>query len=215
MRRAFHLFPICAPEAPPTKRVKRSKEGDSLANDAAVGSGDVKVEPDGSAESESSSSVSNSDVSSEDGSSEESDLDKFEEAFGEFGKLARGLDDIDSERGWVGITSNDVPGLPLEGGLHSLLTLANVPKTWPLARLTFPLAGFSKQLERLLEGYCLEALATKLPTVNNTYPDQHVPAVNPFAKDLVLLFAIHLAERIASLLRQVLEHPICRPQSGE
>ena len=86
---SFHLFPICVPEATPTKRVKRSKEGDSLANDAAVGSGDVKVEPHSSAESESSSSASNSDVSSEDGSSEESDLDKFEEAFGEFGKLSR------------------------------------------------------------------------------------------------------------------------------
>ena len=43
---SFHLIPICAPEAPPAKRVKRSKEDDSLANDAAVGSGDVKVEPD-------------------------------------------------------------------------------------------------------------------------------------------------------------------------
>ena len=41
---SFHLFPVCVPEAPATKRVKRSKEGDSLANDAAVGSGDVKVE---------------------------------------------------------------------------------------------------------------------------------------------------------------------------
>ena len=87
---SFHLFPICVPEAPPTKRVKRSKEGDSLANDAAVGSGDVKVETASSAESESSSSASNSDISSEDGSSEESDLDKFEEAFGEFVELARG-----------------------------------------------------------------------------------------------------------------------------
>ena len=89
---------------------------------------------------ESSSSASNSDISSEDGSSEESDLDKFEEAFGEFGELARGLDNIDSERGWVGSTSDDVPGLSLEGGFDTLLKLANVPKTWPLARLT-PFGG--------------------------------------------------------------------------
>ena len=133
----FHLTPICAPEAPPAKRAKRSKEADSHANDAAVGSGDVKVEPDSSAESESSSSASNSDISSKDGSSEESDLDKFEEAFAEFGKLSRGLDDIDSERGLVGTTREDVPGMPLNGGFDTLLTLANVPKTWPLERLTF------------------------------------------------------------------------------
>ncbi len=41
----------------------------------------------------------------------------------------------------------------------------------------------------------------------NTCPDQHVSAVKQFAKDLVLLLAVHLAERIASLLRQVLDHP--------
>ena len=163
-----HLIPICVPEAPRAKRVKRSKEEDSLANDAAVGSGDVKVEPDSSAESESSSSASNSDFSSEDGSSEESDLDKFEEAFDEFGKLTHGLDDIDNERGLVGTTSDDVPGIPLNGGFDTLLTLANVPNTWPLARLTFPLSGFCKQLERLLEGYCLEILAA------NAYPGQAV-----------------------------------------
>ena len=70
-----------------------------------------------------------------------------------------------------------------------------------LARLTFPLGGFSKQLERLLEGYCMEIMAT------NTYPDQHVPSIKLFAKDLVLVLAFHLAERISSLLRQVMDHP--------
>ena len=197
----FHLTPICAPEAPPTKKVKRSKEDGNLDQDAAMGSEGVKVELDSSAESASSSSASDSDMSSEDGSSEESDLDKFEEAFEEFGKLSRGLEHLDAERGLVGTTSEDVPGISLDGGFDTLQTLANVPRTWPLARLTFPLSGFSKQLERLLEGYCLEVLAT------NSYPDQHCGAVKQFAKDLVLLLALHLSERIASLLRMVLEHP--------
>ena len=70
-----------------------------------------------------------------------------------------------------------------------------------LARLTIPLSGFSKQLERLLEGYCLERMAT------NANPDQHNGAVKQFAKDLVVVLAMHLSERIASLLRQVLDHP--------
>ena len=197
----FHLTPICVPEAPPAKRAKRNKENDNVTHDAGVSSADVKAEPDSSDESDSYSSGSNSDFSSEDGSSDESGLDKFEEAFTEFGKLSQGLDDIECERGEAGINSDDVPGLPLDGGFATLQTLANVPKTWPLARLTFPLCGFSKQLERLIEGYCMEIIAT------NVYPDQHVASVKQFAKDMVLLLAFHLSERISSLLRQVLDHP--------
>ena len=142
-------------------------------------------------------SGSNSDFSSEDGSSDESDLDKFEEAFAEFGKLTEGVFD----RVLAGNSSDDVPGLALDGGFATLQTLANVPKTWPLARLTFPLGGFSKQLERLIEGYCMEIIAT------NVYPDQHLASVKQFAKDLVLLLAFHLSERLSSLLGQVLDHP--------
>ena len=52
-----------------------------------------------------------------------------------------------------------------------------------LPRLTIPLSGFSKQLERLLEGYCMEVMAT------NARPDLHLPSIEKFAKDLVLLFA--------------------------
>ena len=80
-------------------------------------------------------------------------------------------------------------------------SLANVPKTWPLARLTVPLSGFSKHLERLLEGFCLEVYAT------NANPDEQLGSIKSFAKDLVLALAFHLAELIASLLRQVLDHP--------
>ena len=197
----FHLVPISVPEAPPAKRARKSKETENGTDDTGVGSGDVKIEQESSDESDSDSSATNSDFSSEDGSSEESDLERFEEAFAEFGSLSAGLDNIEVDRSEAGITSDDVPGLPLEGGLSTLQTLANVPKTWPLARLTIPLVGFSKQLERLLEGYCMEIIAT------NSFPEQHLPSVKQFAKDLVLLLAFHLAERIASLLRQVLDHP--------
>ena len=116
-------------------------------------------------------------------------------------KLTEGVDAIEFERCLAGSTSDDVPGFPLDGGFSILQTLANVPRTWPLARLTLPLSGFSKQLERLLEGYCMEILAT------NTSPDQHLPSIKLFAKDLVLPLAFHLAERISSLLRQVMDHP--------
>ena len=119
----------------------------------------------------------------------------------EFGKLTEGVDVLALDRNLAGNKSDDVPGLSLAGGLDTLHTLANVPKTWPLARLTVPLSGFSKQLERLLEGYCMEIYAT------NAQPDEQLMSIKLFAKDLVLLLAFHLAERIASLLRQVLDHP--------
>ena len=184
----------------PPKEFNAVRRTTVLQNDATVGSEDVKVEPDSFAESKSSSSGSNSDISSKNGSSEESDLDKFEKAFNEFEKPSRGLDDIDSEWGWIDTTSDDVPGLPLHGGFDTLLTLANVSKTWPLARLTFPLSGFSNQLERLLESYCLEILAT------NTYSNQHVSAVKQFAS--TWCFSLHFTWlRGSLLLRQVLDHP--------
>ena len=85
--------------------------------------------------------------------------------------------------------------------MQTLHTLANVPKSWPLARLTIPLSGFSKQLERLLEGYCMEV------SVTNTSPELQLHYIRKFAKDLVILFALHMAEKISSLLRQVLDHP--------
>ena len=47
----------------------------------------------------------------------------------------------------------------------------------------------------------MEVMAT------NVQPELHLPSIKKFAKDLVLLFSFHLAERISSLLRQVLDHP--------
>ena len=43
--------------------------------------------------------------------------------------------------------------------------------------------------------------------VTNIHPELQLPSIKKFAKDLVLLFAFHMAERISSLLRQVLDHP--------
>ena len=198
--RRFQLTPISVPDDPPAKRAKRTMEPVSPAHDSTMASGNTKAKQESSTESNSDSSDSNSDFSSEDGSSDVSDLDKFEEAYQELGKLTEGVDALALDRKLAGNKSDDVPGLLLVGGLDTPHTLANVPKTWPLARLTIPLSGFSKQLERLLEGYCMEIYAT------NALPDEQLMSIKLFAKDLVLLLAFHLAERIASLLRQVLDH---------
>ena len=196
----FKLTPVPLPVDPPAKKAKKMTKEESLP-EAAVPLGDVNMDKDSAQESESDTSDSNSDFSSEDGSSDVSDLDKFEEAFKEFGKLTAGVDPASLDRQHSGHTNDDVAGLPLRGGFTTLQSLANVPKTWPLARLTVPLSGFSKHLERLLEGFCLEVYAT------NANPDEQLGSIKSFAKDLVLALAFHLAERIASLLRQVLDHP--------
>ena len=196
----FKLTPVPVPVDPPAKRAKKMKEEVSL-NETTVATGDVKMDRESSPESGSDSSDSNSDFSSEDGSSDVSDLDKFEEAYAEFGKLTAGVDPKSLDRHLAGHTSDDVAGLPLAGGFTTLQSLANVPKTWLLARLPVPLSGFSKHLERPLEGFCLEVYAT------NADPDEQLGSIKAFAKDLVLVLAFHLAERIATLLRQVLDHP--------
>ena len=43
--------------------------------------------------------------------------------------------------------------------------------------------------------------------VTNTSPELQLHYIKKFAKDLVILFALHMAEKISSLLRQVLDHP--------
>ena len=103
-------------------------------------------------------------------------------------------------RAWFS-QNEEVPGLGLRGGVESLHSLANVPKSWPLARLTIPLSAASKHLERLLEGHCMEVCVT------NSNPDSQLHFVRKFAKDLVVVFALHLAETISSLFRHLLDHP--------
>ena len=97
--------------------------------------------------------------------------------------------------------NEEVPGIDPPGGMEALHSLANVPKSWPLARLTIPLSPASKHLERLLEGCCNEIY------VRNTNPDLQLHFVRKFAKNLVVVLAFHLAETIAELFRHVLHHP--------
>ena len=110
-------------------------------------------------------------------------------ALAHFSALTDGVDPQTLERDGSGHPNDEVPGINLPGGIKALYSLANVPKSWPLARLTIPLSAASKHLERLLEGCCMEIFVRK------------------FAKDLVVVFAFHLAETISALFRHVLDHP--------
>ena len=85
--------------------------------------------------------------------------------------LSAGLYDIDTTR--------------LADGEEKLRDLVHLPRNWPLGGLTIPLGGLSKQIDRLLEGYCFQILAT------NRDPDAH----------LTWILAEYLAATIAWLMR--------------
>ena len=76
----------------------------------------------------------------------------------------------------------------------------HLPRTWPLARLTIPLAGLSKQIDRLLEGCCFQILAT------NRDPEAHNGKVIQTATHLTWILAEYLADTIAWLMRSILDH---------
>ena len=197
----FELTPVWAPVEPPTKRAKTAEVRLSSASDVPMPPRRDDNAKGSSDEEASDSSGSNSDVSSQDDSSDVSDLEKFDEAYTDFSALTDGVDPQTLERDGSGHPNDEVPGIDLPGGMEALYSLANVPKSWPLARLTIPLSAASKHLERLLEGYCMEVLVT------NSNPDLQLHFVRKFAKDLVVVFAFHLAETISALFRHVLDHP--------
>ena len=85
-------------------------------------------------------------------------------------------------------------------GQEKLQELVHLPRTWPLARLTIPLAGLSKQIDRLLEGYCFQILAT------NRDPEAHNGRVLQTATHLTWILAEYLANTIAWLMRSILDH---------
>lgn len=89
----------------------------------------------------------------------------------------------------------------LEGGLESLKPMENVPRRWPLARLTIPLQKSVEYLDRLLAGCCWEVLITR------SNPVESLGSLRSAAKSLTILFAGYLAEIVAEILREVLTHP--------
>ena len=85
-------------------------------------------------------------------------------------------------------------------GEEKLRELVHLPRNWPLARLTIPLGGLSKQIDRLLEGYCFQILAT------NRDPDAHNGKVIQTATHLTWILAEYLADTIAWLMRSILDN---------
>ena len=82
-----------------------------------------------------------------------SDQDRFDTAYEAFRDLSSGLYDIDTTRHSRGVTSGDAPGVELADGEEKLRDLVHLPRK-PLAHPS--LGGQSKQIDRLLEGHCLD-----------------------------------------------------------
>ena len=89
--------------------------------------------------------------------------------------LANDLYYIDVTRYSRGSTSEDAAGVLLVDGHEKLQEMVHLPRTWPLARLTIPLEGLSKQIDRLLEGYCFQILDQPM---GRSYTDGHASHLN-------------------------------------
>ena len=133
-------------------------------------------------------------------SSVASDLDRFDTAYDAFRDLANGLYHIDLRRYSRGVASEDAAGVLLVDGYEKLQELVHLPRTWPLGRLTIPLEGLIKQIDRLLEGYCFQILAT------NQHSEAHNAKVLQTATHLTWILAEYLADTIAWLMRSILGH---------
>ena len=129
-----------------------------------------------------------------------SDQDRFDTAYDAFRDLANDLYDIDLRRYPRGVSSEDAAGVPLKDGQEKLQELVHLPRTWPLARLTIPLEGLSKQIDRLLDWYCFQILAP------NRNPEAHNGRVLQTATHLTWILAEYLADTIAWLMRNILGH---------
>ena len=114
--------------------------------------------------------------------------------------MANDLYYIDLRRYSRGSTSEGAAGVLLVDGHEKLQEMVHLPRTWPLARLTIPLEGLSKQIDPLLEGYCFQILAT------NRYPEADNGKVLQTATHLTWILAEYLSDTIAWLMRSILGH---------
>ena len=121
----FDLTPVWAPVEPPAKRAKTAEVRLSSASDVPMTPRSDNNAKSSSDEEDSDSSGSNSDVSSQDDSSDVSDLEKFEEAFTDFGALTAGVDPRTLERNCSGHPNEKVP---LEGHCMEVLVTNSNPE---------------------------------------------------------------------------------------
>ena len=198
MLNTFSLTPRRIPVERKAPAAKREVDQDMVAREKSVS--DVGSDAESGWSGVSDNSSTDSECTDIEASSIASDQDRFDTAYDAFRDLANDLYHIDLRRYSRGITSEDAAGVLLLDGQEKLQELVHLPRTWPLARLTIPFEGLSKQIDRLLEGYCFQILAT------NRYPEAHNGRVLQTATHLTWILAEYLADTIAWLMRSILGH---------
>ena len=145
----FLLTPRRIPVERKASAAKREVDQDMVAREESVSEVGSDAESGWSGVSDNSST--DSECTDIEASSIASDQDRFDTAYEAFQDLANDLYYIDLRRYSRGITSEDAAGVLLLDGHEKLQELVHLPRTWPLARLTIPLEGLSKQIDRLLD----------------------------------------------------------------
>ena len=138
-----------------------------------------------------------------------SDQDRFDAAYEAFRDLSEGLYDIDTRQCARGATSDDAPGVKLSDGQAKLRELVHLPRNWPLARLTIPLGGLSKQVDRLLEDTASDPGYQPRPGCTqwkDNLDSTHLTLILVIQKNLDIDLAEYLADTIAWLMRSILDH---------
>ena len=185
-RSTFSLTPRRIPTERKASSAKREVDQDMVAKEERVSEVDSDADSGWSGVSDNSST--DSECTDMEASSIASDQDRFDTAYEALQDLANDLYYIDLTRYSRGSTSEDAAGVLLVDGYEKLQEMVHLPRTWPLARLTIPLEGLSKQIDRLLEGYCFQILAT------NQYPEAHNGKVLQTATHLTWILAEYLSD---------------------
>ena len=197
-RNTFSLTPRRIPIERKASSAKREVDQDMVAKEERASECGSDTDSGWSGVSDNSST--HSECTDMEASSIASDQDRFDTAYEALQDLANDLYYIDLTRYSRGSTSEDAAGVLLVDGYEKLQEMVHLPRTWPLARLTIPLEGLSKQIDRLLEGYCFQILAT------NQYPEAHNGKVLQTATHLTWILAEYLSDTIAWLMRSILSH---------
>ena len=197
-RNTFSLTPRRIPIERKASSAKREVDQDMVAKEERASECGSDTDSGWSGVSDNSST--DSECTDMEASSIASDQDRFDTAYEALQDLANDLYYIDLTRYSRGSTSEDAAGVLLVDGYEKLQEMVHLPRTWPLARLFIPLEGLSKQIDRLLEGYCFQILAS------NQYPEAHNGKVLQTATHLTWILAEYLSDTIAWLMRSILSH---------
>ena len=189
-RNTFSLTPRRIPIERKASSAKREVDQDMVAKEKRVPESESGSDTDSGWLEVSDNSSTDSECTDVEASSIASDQNRFDTAYEALQNLANDLCYIDLTRNSRDSTSEDAAEVLLVDGYEKLQEMVHLPRTWPLARLTIPLEGRSKQIDRLLERYCFQILFT------NQYFETHNGKVLQIVTHLTWILAEYLSDTL-------------------